>query len=208
MKKHISIYIFLLGIFLSPNILAKTCFSKNDISTEIIDSSKSENGEIDEINIYIKKNKKVNIKIPLLEYTSIDDVLSFVDVDFDGKKEILVKYDNDSSHSTTHAVVKINCDGLVTHPLISELGFYNIDADKKELTVFFKDGFRIGEKKYCFTTKGYLCAESLAITDQITLLKKYNKTGTTIYRRAVNIDNHNEELSFNINKKTYLESTQ
>jgi len=199
-----SIGVLVCGIFLSQALQARMCFSEIDLYTEIVDSRQSNNGEVDEVLFYLKNGKRPIYSEQLLEYTSLDDVLDFVDIDFDGKKEIIIKYDNDYSHSTTRSVVKIDCDRLIAHPLVPELGFYEINNDKKELTTYFKDTSRVGKRKYCFNPSGYLCYKSLAITEHVAFVKEYNSIGETIRKGVVSVEDPSLHLIFHTNRRTNL----
>lgn len=151
-------------------IQAKSCFTINDISVRLDDKSTSD-GNFSKFKIY--HNDKILFSYEVLEVDHNINNVEYSDLDFDGEKEIILRVDNDPSHDVEYAVLKLKCDKLEMHPLFPEVKSYEL-LDNKKIKIYYKDGYSIKEKIYCFQSIGYLCEEKYVIRNNYELKKLYS----------------------------------
>lgn len=190
----------LLGIILISYpffIQAKSCFTINDISVRLDDNSTSD-GDFSKFKIY--HNDKVLFFYEALEVDHNINNVEYSDLDFDGEKEIILRVDNDPSHDVEYAVLKLKCDKLEMHPLFPEVKSYEL-LDNKKIKVYYKDGYSIKEKIYCFQSIGYLCEEKYIIRNNYELRKLYSSNGKV---SSVGIYYNQNEILPSIREKSYL----
>ena len=190
----------LLGVILISYpffIQAKSCFTINDISVRLDDNSTSD-GDFSKFKIY--HNDKVLFFYEALEVDHNINNVEYSDLDFDGEKEIILRVDNDPSHDVEYAVLKLKCDKLEMHPLFPEVKSYEL-LDNKKIKVYYKDGYSIKEKIYCFQSIGYLCEEKYIIRNNYELRKLYSSNGKV---SSVGIYYNQNEILPNIREKSYL----
>ena len=190
----------LLGVILISYpffIQAKSCFTINDISVRLDDNSTSD-GDFSKFKIY--HNDKVLFFYEALEVDHNINNVEYSDLDFDGEKEIILRVDNDPSHDVEYAVLKLKCDKLEMHPLFPEVKSYEL-LDNKKIKIYYKDGYSIKEKIYCFQSTGYLCEEKYIIRNNYELRKLYSSNGKVI---SVGIYYNQNEILPSIREKSYL----
>ena len=190
----------LLGVILISYpffIQAKSCFTINDISVRLDDNSTSD-GDFSKFKIY--HNDKVLFFYEALEVDHNINNVEYSDLDFDGEKEIILRVDNDPSHDIEYAVLKLKCDKLEMHPLFPEVKSYEL-LDNKKIKVYYKDGYSIKEKIYCFQSIGYLCEEKYIIRNNYELRKLYSSNGKV---SSVGIYYNQNEILPSIREKSYL----
>ena len=190
----------LLGVILISYpffIQAKSCFTINDISVRLDDKSTSD-GDFSKFKIY--HNDKVLFFYEALEVDHNINNVEYSDLDFDGEKEIILRVDNDPSHDVEYAVLKLKCDKLEMHPLFPEVKSYEL-LDNKKIKVYYKDGYSIKEKIYCFQSIGYLCEEKYIIRNNYELRKLYSSNGKV---SSVGIYYNQNEILPSIREKSYL----
>jgi len=190
----------LLGVILISYpffIQAKSCFTINDISVRLDDNSTSD-GDFSKFKIY--HNDKVLFFYEALEVDHNINNVEYSDLDFDGEKEIILRVDNDPSHDVEYAVLKLKCDKLEMHPLFPEVKSYEL-LDNKKIKVYYKDGYSIKEKIYCFQSIGYLCEEKYIIRNNYELRKLYSSNGKV---SSVGIYYNQNEILPSIREKSYL----
>ena len=178
-------------------IQAKSCFTINDISVRLDDNSTSD-GDFSKFKIY--HNDKVLFFYEALEVDHNINNVEYSDLDFDGEKEIILRVDNDPSHDVEYAVLKLKCDKLEMHPLFPEVKSYEL-LDNKKIKVYYKDGYSIKEKIYCFQSIGYLCEEKYIIRNNYELRKLYSSNGKV---SSVGIYYNQNEILPSIREKSYL----
>ena len=190
----------LLGVILISYpffIQAKSCFTIYDISVRLDDNSTSD-GDFSKFKIY--HNDKVLFFYEALEVDHNINNVEYSDLDFDGEKEIILRVDNDPSHDVEYAVLKLKCDKLEMHPLFPEVKSYEL-LDNKKIKVYYKDGYSIKEKIYCFQSIGYLCEEKYIIRNNYELRKLYSSNGKV---SSVGIYYNQNEILPSIREKSYL----
>ena len=190
----------LLGVILISYpffIQAKSCFTINDISVRLDDKSTSD-GDFSKFKIY--HNDKVLFFYEALEVDHNINNVEYSDLDFDGEKEIILRVDNDPSHDVEYAVLKLKCDKLEMHPLFPEVKSYEL-LDNKKIKIYYKDGYSIKEKIYCFQSTGYLCEEKYIIRNNYELRKLYSSNGKV---SSVGIYYNQNEILPSIREKSYL----
>ena len=190
----------LLGVILISYpffIQAKSCFTINDISVRLDDNSTSD-GDFSKFKIY--HNDKVLFFYEALEVDHNINNVEYSDLDFDGEKEIILRVDNDPSHDVEYAVLKLKCDKLEMHPLFPEVKSYEL-LDNKKIKIYYKDGYSIKEKIYCFQSTGYLCEEKYIIRNNYELRKLYSSNGKV---SSVGIYYNQNEILPSIREKSYL----
>ena len=190
----------LLGVILISYpffIQAKSCFTINDISVRLDDNSTSD-GDFSKFKIY--HNDKVLFCYEAREVDHNINNVEYSDLDFDGEKEIILRVDNDPSHDVEYAVLKLKCDKLEMHPLFPEVKSYEL-LDNKKIKVYYKDGYSIKEKIYCFQSIGYLCEEKYIIRNNYELRKLYSSNGKV---SSVGIYYNQNEILPSIREKSYL----
>ncbi|KYK85217.1 hypothetical protein SC29R_11520, partial [Aggregatibacter actinomycetemcomitans serotype f str. SC29R] len=138
---------------------SKDCLSINDISVRLDDNS-TVDSDVSKFNIY--HNNKVLFSYEALEVDNNVNNVECSDLDFDGKKEIILRVDNEPSHDVEYAVLKLKCDKLEMHTLFPEIKEYERLSDKRT-KIYYKNGYSIKEKIYCFQSTGYLCEEKYII---------------------------------------------
>ena len=178
-------------------IQAKSCFTINDISVRLDDKSTSD-GDFSKFKIY--HNDKVLFFYEALEVDHNINNVEYSDLDFDGEKEIILRVDNDPSHDVEYAVLKLKCDKLEMHPLFPEVKSYEL-LDNKKIKIYYKDGYSIKEKIYCFQSTGYLCEEKYIIRNNYELRKLYSSNGKV---SSVGIYYNQNEILPSIREKSYL----
>lgn len=190
----------LLGVILISYpffIQAKSCFTINDISVRLDDNSTSD-GNFSKFKIY--HNDKVLFFYEALEVDHNINNVEYSDLDFDGEKEIILRVDNDPSHDVEYAVLKLKCDKLEMHPLFPEVKSYEL-LDNKKIKIYYKDGYSIKEKIYCFQSTGYLCEEKYIIRNNYELRKLYSSNGKV---SSVGVYYNQNEILPSIREKSYL----
>ena len=190
----------LLGVILISYpffIQAKSCFTINDISVRLDDNSTSD-GDFSKFKIY--HNDKVLFFYEALEVDHNINNVEYSDLDFDGEKEIILRVDNDPSHDVEYAVLKLKCDKLEMHPLFPEVKSYEL-LDNKKIKIYYKDGYSIKEKIYCFQSTGYLCEEKYIIRNNYELRKLYSSNGKV---SSVGVYYNQNEILPSIREKSYL----
>ena len=118
----------------------------------------------------------------------------------DGEKEIILRVDNVPSHDVEYAVLKLKCDKLEMHPLFPEVKSYEL-LDNKKIKIYYKDGYSIKEKIYCFQSIGYLCEEKYIIRNNYELKKLYSSNGKV---SSVGIYYNQNKILPSIREKSYL----
>ncbi|AFI85966.1 hypothetical protein BBH51_06545 [Aggregatibacter actinomycetemcomitans] len=176
---------------------SKDCLSINDISVRLDDNS-TVDSDVSKFNIY--HNNKVLFSYEALEVDNNVNNVECSDLDFDGKKEIILRVDNEPSHDVEYAVLKLKCDKLEMHTLFPEIKEYERLSDKRT-KIYYKNGYSIKEKIYCFQSTGYLCEEKYIIGNNYELRKPYSSNGKVI---AADIYYNQKKLTPNIKEKSYL----
>ncbi|OOF58073.1 hypothetical protein BKK56_00025 [Rodentibacter genomosp. 2] len=193
MNKLLSILLISCSFFAQ----SKTCISIDDISVRL-DDKFSVDSDATKFNIY--HNNKVLFSYEALEVDNKVNNVEYSDLDFDDKKEIILRVDSDPTHDTEYVVLKLECDKLEIHPLFSEIKGYEILGDKKT-KIYYKNGYSIKEKIYCFQLSGYLCEENYTIDNGYEIRKLYSQNGnildSNIYRDQI-------KLTPNVKVKSYL----
>ena len=86
------------------------------------------------------------------------------------------------------------------HPLFPEVKSYEF-LDNKKIKIYYKDGYSIKEKIYCFQSTGYLCEEKYIIRNNYELRKLYSSNGKV---SSVGIYYNQNEILPSIREKSYL----
>lgn len=202
MKKSI-LKIVLLYFLLSANSFANKCLSENNISIDI--QNYTTNGEaLSELKILEKDTRNVLFSEEFLGYKVLDRDIKFIDMDFDGKKELIINSDNDPNHSVNYMAIKINCNKVERHPVFGEFGEfkgYDISNEEKKAYIYLDKNNNITTLEYCYSDRLYLCRESSFIGNEVELIRKYDHKGNLL---IAGIYSNNHKLEAIVNSKSYL----
>lgn len=197
---HYSLLFFV--IFIPAKSIAEQCLKLEDLQLKLIDEEKFKRGETNEVeSLILSKNGELLYRTFIIEYENQESILSFIDIDFDGKKEVLLKYDSDPTHSTNYEILKINCKTIEKHLLIPQAG--RLEIKNNSLYVHYKKNLQSGIKKYCHKNKFFLCEDEIKLTKNLKITKKFNIDGKLIDRKSVFTK---KDVRFLIKQKTYLYS--
>lgn len=161
--------------------------------------------ELEKLTLYRTGSKTPLYSINLLDRCQGCDILTFTDIDFDSKNELLVQYDPDPTHAGNYEVLDIHCNKLTPHPVLPSLGVYQLDKAKKTLTTYRDNVGSIETNKYCVAKNiSYLCSQDIDVTDNVLLTKTFDATGKVHYLGATQND---RQLSFKLNTKATLHTS-
>ncbi|WP_018652991.1 hypothetical protein [Actinobacillus capsulatus] len=196
----------ILGLYflLSSNLFANECLSENDISINIHNYTTREGETLSELKILNKKTNEILFSEELLGSKDLDKDVKFIDMDFDGNKEIIITSDEDPNHTANYIAVKVNCNQVSRYSMFGEVGEfkgYDISYDEKRTYIYLDENHNITTRIYCYSDKLYLCQESFFIENGVELIKKYDKKERVIMAEVYSNKNRLEAI---INEKSYL----
>ncbi len=204
-------YIFSLIIaFLS--IPSYGCINEKNIKGYIVDPSAIPR----EIIIYAGDKSNILLKEEII-HAEEDTLLNLVDVDFDGKRELILE--TDTGKNASYNLYKIGCNDIYEHKVVPALNFFELDNNKKLLYHYTKKDYSSIKETYCINDQIFsLCEEQIWTSDDNEIKRKINddvarfcsgasrlicgKNSQGSIRSLDITPSDNKAFSYNINYKT------
>ena len=171
MKKVVLMSLYLLSV-----VYGDECLNINNIKSKIVHVNEYE----DKV-VFTKSNGEFLKEVTFVNFVNIEERISYQDLDFDNKKEILVDI---SSHERyeEHEIFTITCNKLVPF-FPKSLYYFKLNKRKKTLTEYARSNndYRPKFKTYCLNnSKYYLCKSEEYFTKDINKTNEFDRQNKII----------------------------
>lgn len=189
----------------NKTVQTNTCLSEKTIHHQLSATTKDKQYGMETLTLYATSNPTQ--KTPLYAFKLLDkcktcDPITFADVDFDGKKEVLVHYGASGQRVTHYAVLNIDCDSVSPHPVVRRLVNYEVYNSHQQLVSREINKNGLETEAYCNSESGlYLCYHGTWVAGDVRVGKEYDTKGKVSYLGSIQND---QKVLFSIKDKATL----